>query len=261
MTKAVKRIRTYEKHFDLSSQQTLYLVYKYFGIVYSINSKQLIELMDYKILDENGDFIENLDTITKLSSKKMVIVKPLFYNKMSAKVYEYMKARLCFKNPYDGLTIATNPNKISLDKESKLTKYKEDTLKKLSREKGFYEAYNLFLCLNPSATLEDNVKWINFFKVGYSGVNLRKRTTVNTNKFIKIIRANDTGVFMYGLYLFIRSGIKGSETFIGSQKTFLSEWEDWYSEAENLIDKAEKVEELFKHRGKQGSTHKGGVAL
>jgi len=260
MSKAIKRIRNYSKHFELSDRQTLYLIYKYHGINYDINAKNLIELINLGILDEEGNFVENLDTVTKLTSKSIIVVKPLFYNKMSAKVYSYLKKNICFKNPYDNLPLAINPLEIKLDTEAKISKYKKDSISKLKKETGFYQAYMLFLCLMPTSEKAHNSKWNKFFKVIYGGVNLRKRTTTNTNAFVRIIRKNDTGVFLYSLYLFIRSGIKGDNTYIGSQKTFLSEWEDWYMQAENLIDNAEKVETLFKHSVSK-SSHKGGVAL
>ena len=260
MSKAIKRIQNYEKHFALSVKQTLYLIYKYHGISYNIGAKELIELMDLKILNEEGEFIENLETITKLTSKDLVIVKPTFDSEMSKEVFLHMTKYLCYKNPYDNLPIAIDPSKLKDHAEAKLADYKKSTIKKLKQNKEFYKVYMLFLSLMPTSADDDNTKWTHFFKVIYRGVNLRKRVTTNTTAFLNIVKKKDSGVFMYALYLFVRSGIKGDQTFIGSQHTFLIEWEDWYLTAETAIDKADSVSGLFRGKGK-GARHKGGVAL
>ena len=260
MSKAIKRISNYEKQFDLSVKQTLYLVYKYHEIPYSISAKELIELMTLKILNEEGDFIENLDTITKLTSKDLVVIEPIFESKMSKDVFLHLNKHLCYKNPFDKLPIAIDPAKIKTHAEAKLKDYKRSTLKKLKKNKEFYRVYMVFLSLMPTSADEDNTKWISFFKVIYRGVNLRKRVTTNITTFLNIVKKKDSGIFMYAVYLFVSSGIKGDQTYIGSQKTFLTEWEDWYMAAETAIENATSVDGLFRGRRK-GAKHKGGVAL
>lgn len=260
MSKAIKRIKNYQEHFELSDRQTLYLIYKHFGISYNISAKDLIELIEFKVLGEDGDFIENLDTVTKLTSKDLVVVKPKFETELSKEVYKYFLKYTCYKNPYDNAPIPFDATKLTNSVESTLLDYKKETTKKLRNNKEFYNIYIVYLCLLPTSIQDNNTKWVSFYKSLYSGVNIRKRITTIIPKFLKVVQKRDSGVFLYSIYLFVRSGIKGDQTYIGSQSTFWAEWEDWYLAAQTAIDGASSIDELFRAKGK-GSKHKGGVAL
>lgn len=259
MSKAIKRIENYQKHFKLSETQTLYLLFKYNDITYPITAKNLLDLMDKNILDEEGNFVENLETVTKLTSKKINITGPTFSSKLTGDIYGHLIKTTCFVNPVDDSPIVINPENIKYKQLEKLTEYKADTIRKLRKEEGFHNAYMLFLSMFPTSIKEDNSRWVSRFKVTYSGVNLRKRVGGNITPFLRLMKKKDTGILMYAVFLYIRSGIKGDQTYIGSQKTFLEEVDDWYMVAETAIRKVTKVEDLFKRHS--GSRHKGGVAI
>ena len=53
------------------------------------------------------------------------------------------------------------------------------------------------------------------------------------------------GVFLYGTYLFIKSGVKENKSYIKSVSNYLKEYDEWYKEAEIKIKKAKNLEELL----------------
>lgn len=264
--KGLKRIVKYKELYDLTSEQTLYMVLKYYNISYSLPPRGTIELMDLKILNEEGDFIENLATISKVSAKELIINKPFFETEFSKEIYSYLTRRICYKNPMNNKAIAKNPESFKKNKEKRLSEYTETCLKLVKGENNFLGVYNTFLALFPTMAPEtygnpDNSKWVTFFGVVYTGMNLRKRTVTNTNLFMRNLKKKDSGIFLYSLYLFIRNGIIGKETFIGSQKTFFNELDVWYEQAEVKIDEVDNVEDLFKGKRASNKGTKGGVTL
>jgi hypothetical protein len=72
------------------------------------------------------------------------------------------------------------------------------------------------------------------------------------------------GVLLYGVYLFISSGIQeNGKTFIGGQKTFLLEAEDWIEKAELAIEKvkdANDINKLFR-KSYSKTNYKGGATI
>jgi len=263
--KALNRIKKYQEYYSLTENETLYLVFKYFGISHHIPAEDLIELMNQGILDDDGEFVENLDTAGNSSVAKLKGNKPKYKSKTSKEVYKYLVSRLCYKDPHSSYPIAVNPDSITKKQKEALEKYRKESLAKIKKEDSFYGPYTVFQALFPTSLVNDgpnlnNTKWTAFFKVSYQGVNLRKRTISSGRSFMHVTKKTDMGVLLYAVYLFIRSGFRGDRTFIGSQTTFFKEWEDWYAQAEALIDQTENVEDLFKIKKGKGN-HKGGTIL
>lgn len=262
----IKRIVKYKDLYDLSSEQTLYMVLKHCDILYALPPREIIELMDLKLLDEEGEFTENLETIKKTTSSELIVDKPKFESKLTREIYNYLNRRICYKSPITGNPIAKNPDSIKKNKDKRLKEYDDKCFKLMKKEKNFVGVYNIFLSLFPTMAPEtygnpDNTKWVTFFGTTYSGMNLRKKTITNSNSFLKIVRKRDSGIFLYGLYLFILNGIVGDKTFIASQKNFLAEVDVWYEMAELKIDEATTVESLFKGKRASSKGTKGGVTL
>lgn len=268
MSKAIKRIRKYQEFYELSDRQTLYLVFKHAKINIHIGAKEIIDLVDKDILDEDGRFIENLNTITKITAKEIVAIKPKYESDLSKKVYIHLLKNVCYKNPYTNHPISINPVGIKLNVESKLQRYEQSCISRLKKETAFYNVYNVFLALFPTTVLTEsvatssNTRWVSFFKHTYDGVNLRKKTAENSSRLIKILKTHDAGVFLYATYLYVKSGIRKDQSFIGGQATFFKEWEDWYEQAENTIDDTTTIAKLFKHaKSDKESKFKGGIML
>jgi len=263
---AIKRILKYKEIYDLSSEQSLYLILKYLEHSYPLLPKEVVNLMDHGILEDDGSFVENLDTINTVNASEMIINKPIFENEFNKEVYLYLKRRLCFKNPFTGQAIAKNPKSIKKEVKKRLEEYDAKCLTMVKKEKNYVGVYNTYLALFPTIFPEthgnpDNEKWVTFFGVGYAGVNLRKKVRSNAYKVMRFLKKHDAGIFLYGLYLFVRNGIRGKDTFIGSQKTFMEEVDVWYEQAEIKLDEAKSVEELFKGKKSSSGGTKGGVTL
>jgi len=246
-----KKLLEIKEKKDLSDAQTLYLISIYHKINIYLAPEEFLELVDEEIINAEGELNVSLDP----KSSKALTNKPIFESKLTKQIYMYIKSAIAFKNTETGLAISINP-KHSPDR---IARYNDRITSLVKSKKAFYSPYSVFLALFPTMLLEDNKKWVSFFKSKYDGMELRKKTVTNANRFIKHTKNVDMGVFMYGVYLFIRNGIKENQTFIGGQKTFFEEWQDWYDKAKIAIDnvKGDDYIKLFKNKNK----YKGGVSL
>lgn len=248
--KIFKKIMKYKDTYNLSSAQTLYLMGVHLNEKVHLGPKDVIELMDYSLIDEEGLLVENLNVKTQ----DVLADKPVFETEKSKQVYIYLKGRLTYRNVESNLAVAVQ------GKPEKVRTYIKRCEFLLKNKKSFLNPYGVFLSMFPTMETEDNVKWVTFFKVPYGGMELRKKIQTNANRFIKNTKTRDMGIFLYGVYLFIRGGIRGKNTYIAGQAKFFLEWEEWYDKAELKMG-AESIDNLFKIKSSAATEYKGGASL
>jgi hypothetical protein len=231
MLKALKRIKEYDEIFGLSHRQSLYLIYKAHGISFPILSEDLVDLLNKKILNKQGEFTENFSKLknSELKSQELIPDEPQYTTDISKEVYKYMLSKLCFKDTVTGAPIAINPEHFKKSIETELKDARKNILTALGGRPNFVAAYNLFLSIFPSATTDHNKRWVAFYKSTYKGVNLRIRGRGNAKSFITAAKSMDIAYILYGAFLFVSNGIKPNNTFIGSQTKFFDELDEWVS--------------------------------
>jgi hypothetical protein len=104
-------------------------------------------------------------------------------------------------------------------------------------KKNLHEPFLVWMGLFPSENKEENKNWESFFGVEYAGTNIRKVTADTINAFKSKLRSGiDTGVFLIGTYMFVKSQIKDGKTFIPSIEKFLDVSQEWYIKAFEATD-------------------------
>jgi len=251
--KELKTILDLKESKELSDAQTLYIIALKLDTSIYIDPKEFLELIDEEILTDEGF----LNIVFNSSSSKALNIKPIFESNKTKGIYLYLKSAIAYKDIKTGLAIPVNIE----HSPDRVDKYFNRISTLIKQSKTFYNPYSVFLALFPTMLLEDNKKWVTFFKSKYSGMELRKKTVTNAKRFYTNSKDVDMGVFLYGVYLFINNGIINNETYIGGQKTFFEEWQDWYDKAKMVIDKFEGNDYKKLFRSKNRTNFKGGVSL
>jgi len=215
--------------------QALYLIYTYQKIPMNIDPEDLLILTSLKYI-HSGKVGKIL--LTQDSPIKDVIagtIKPSYINDISAEIPKKLVRLLGVKDPTTGgLHFPGTEDTVN------------DTARKyLSNEGLIAYHYIIFLFLFPIES-PTNRKWEkHFLSHEYKGPRLRLRSAATGRKFKTIANKMDMGAFLYGTYLFIKSGIRENKTYIKSVKNYLTEYQEWYDEALTLIKNAGSIDELF----------------
>jgi hypothetical protein len=253
-----KALKLKEKH-ELNDAQLLYIIYTYNNVDIYLDPVKFLELIELGILDNEGKVLADLSAE---KSSAALVDKPKFSTPITKAIYMYIKSGIAFKDVTTGLAVSVDVS-IGNQRSDKYKKRIESLIN--AKKKAFFSPYSVFLALFPTMNKVDNKKWNSFFKSGYDGMELRKKTQTNANRFLQHTLKCDMGIFMYSVYLFINNGISAKEdkTFIGSQKTFFSEFEDWYEKAEMEIEKIKKADDisLLFNRKNKSNFRGGGVAI
>lgn len=264
MIKTIKRIKKYDEIFDLSYSQSLYLIYKAYKISFPITKHDLLELINLKILNVEGDFVENFKKlkVKEIQNDKLIIDEPVFDSNKSKLVYKSMLDAICFLDPVTKAPITINPSHFDKTINQELKEARESTERALKGHVNYTASYNLYLSLFPTSTTAHNKRWVAFYKVGYSGVNLRIRGRGNAGKFMQAAKVTDMGVLLYATFLFVSNGIQGKKTYIGSQTRFFDELDEWVALATLEFNNVSEDDYtlLFKKKLKS-KDFKGGINL
>lgn len=227
------KIALEEKKID--EVQALYLIYTYQKIPMDIDPEDLLVLTGLKYI-HSGRVGKIL--LTQDSPIKDVIpgtIKPKYINDVSAAIPKKLVRLIGVKNPdTGGLHFSGSEDTVN------------DTARKYLGKEGLIAYhYMIFLFLFPIES-KTNRKWErHFLSHEYKGPRLRLRSAATGKKFKQIAKTKDMGAFLYGTYLFIKSGIRENKTYIKSIKHYLTEYEEWYDEALVAIQKADHVDDLF----------------
>ena len=137
-----------------------------------------------------------------------------------------------------------------IEKEIVRDKYLEDegvklylssynNLKKFKGDIVLGRYFLIFQSLFPGP-MTHNTKWNKRFGIIYDGNGLQDITVPVINKFIKIYKTKDIGIFLKTTYDFVKRSVKVEEgqCFMMKPNKFLSIYEPYYNEA---IDKLSKI--------------------
>lgn len=227
----------------ITETQALYLIYTYQGLDYPIEPNDLLELTKLKYII-NGKVGKILMTEESEGLKLKGTIKPIYCNDVSSKIPAKLCSLLSMANKDTGKFRFPGDETTA---EITATKY-------LGGEGLIAYHYLIFLYMFPVEG-EYNKKWDKHFlgTFPYKGARLRVRSKGTATAFKKTVKKLDMGIFMYGTYLFIQSCVGENRAYVKSITNYFKEFEEWYSEAEDKIKKAESIDSLFK-----ANTTKGG---
>lgn len=220
----------------IDESQALYIMFAYQKLPMDISPESLLALtkLKYIVGGKVGRIL--------LSQESSIIdvvagtIKPNYINDISAEIPKKLVRMLGVKDPESGgLHFPGSEDTIN------------DTARKYLGNEGLIAYhYMIFLYLFPIKG-KSNRKWERHFtSFEYNGPRLRLRSAASGRKFKNMAKKYDMGAFLYGTYLFIKSGCKENKTFIKSVNNYLKEFQEWYDEALVAIKKADSIEDLFK---------------
>ena len=220
----------------IDQEQALYLVFIQDDITYPISATKLLELTRLKYIISNriGKVLYTEDNV-KLHLKGTL--KANYTSELSAKIPAHICKLLCVKN------VATQKIKFINDDDSINV-----TADKFLGGEGLV-AYHflIFLFLFPLRG-ETNDRWQKHFTgKPYKGARIRVRSKKTGKLFLRAIKNKDMGIFLYGTYLFIKSCIQEDRTFVKTIQNYMLEYEDWYLEAEEIVNKSTTIQQLFRN--------------
>lgn len=235
MTILLNNVYSYLEKGEVSAEQALYLIYTSREISYPIKAQELLELTKLKLI-VNGKVSKEVYSEESVKTGLKGTIKPLYLTDISKQISTRLCNYVCVKNPItEGLLFPSGETTAHHTAENFL-----------NGEGLIAYHYLIFMFLFPIEG-ETNKRWEKHFfnSTPYHGARLRQRSKSSANEFKKIARKKDMGVFLYGTYLFIKSGVKENKSYIKSVSNYLKEYDEWYKEAEIKIKKAKNLEELF----------------
>lgn len=218
----------------IDKEQALYLIYTYNSIDYPIDAVPLFELtkLKYVVGNKIGKelLIENNINLSLSGT-----IKAFYESEISKQIPQKLLHLVCSKGE--------KPGSVYLPDNEQSIQTTADVY--LDKEGLIAHHYIIFLNLFPTIK-EKNRKWeAHFTGFPYKGVRLRIRSKRTGKAFKRIAKTRDMGVFLYGTYLFIQSCIRENKTYIKTIPHYLEEYEDWYEEAKEAINKSTDVNSLF----------------
>ena len=221
----------------IDETQALYLIFMNDSVDYPITATPLLELtkLKYVINNKVGPTLYKAENV-KLQLNGTVAAK--YTTDISKQIPKQLCNLFCMRNNKTGDVLFIN------DDDSITT-----TADKFLGGEGLI-AYHflIFLYLFPLRGAS-NKKWEKeFLGQPYKGARLRVRSKRVGKLFLTVARNKDMGIFLYGTYLFIKSCIQEDRTFVKTIPNYMLEYEDWYLEAEELVNNASTLQELFKNR-------------
>jgi hypothetical protein len=220
----------------IDSEQAMYLIYTYSSIDYPISSKRLLELTKLKYI-VSGRIGKALMIEENISLNVSGTIKPIYNTEVSKKIPTKILNLVGVKDPIT--------NNLKFPSGEVTIQHTTDNF--LKGEGLIAYHYLIFLFMFPIEG-ENNKRWEKHFNnsFAYKGVRLRLRSKGSATAFKRIVKKKDMGVFLYGTYLFIKSSIRENKAYVKSISNYMSEYEEWYIEAETKIAKAKDVESLFR---------------
>lgn len=218
---------------EISLKQALYMVYLYESKNYSICDEDLIDLMEKGHVTK-GKVALSLITETYSSGLSGTIV-PKYTTKKSQDTVIQLCKLFCTLDKKGNIIFAKDANPL-----------KYTAKHYLQNEELIAYHYLIFMYLFPLRG-DNNKNWEkHFIKTKYKGARLRQRTNSSAIKFKRIAKTKDMGAFLLGTYLFIKSSIQGSNTYIKSISNYLLEYQEWYDEALQLLKDGKDIQTILK---------------
>lgn len=219
----------------INKDQALYLIYTYKSISYPISATDLFALTKLKYI-VGGKIGKNLLIQENVKLNISGTIKPIYNSEVSKGIPAKLCRLLCVKDPVTGdLKLPGGENSINHTAE-----------RYLGGEGLISYHYIIFLFMFPVAG-EYNKRWEKHFTgFEYKGARLRVRSKGTATAFKRIVKNKDMGIFLYGTYLFIQSCIRDNKTFVKTITNYTKEYQEWYDEAKERVEKAKDVESLFR---------------
>lgn len=103
---------------------------------------------------------------------------------------------------------------------------------------GTAKYFIIFECLFPKKHMTLNRLWNLHFGITHTGTNKWDISGAVPSKFHKLYLQHDIGLFLTGVYLYVKDSIdlKKMMVFCGKPRNFLVNWNQWYEEAKLLIE-------------------------
>jgi len=100
---------------------------------------------------------------------------------------------------------------------------------------------HIFMQMFPSSDAKKNQSWNKHFETTWDNVTLRRLTKGTARKFQQIWKTKDIGLFLLGTYLFIQQSFNedANKYFIKNMENYMSEYEHWYNQAEEMLEAGE----------------------
>jgi len=116
-----------------------------------------------------------------------------------------------------------------------------DKLNSYSSNKLSLPFMYLFLEMFPTKDKSKNKAWEKHFGSEWDNVTLRRITNGTARKFASIWKTKDIGLFLLGTYIFIKSSFneKSGKYFVKNIENYLAEYQHWYEEASDMLEKGE----------------------
>jgi len=237
MSVFLKNVSELLKGEDINEQQALYLIFLKDEIQYEIDEKDLLELVVNKLVLNNA-VAKSL--LSRSKSSKKGVLEPKFEFELSKEVYEMLCRKVCNKNFKTGFLQLP-------EGETDLTYTSEEYL---NGEEELAPMFWTLLFLFPSKG-EPNKRWEKLF-IGdfYDGIPLRNRSKDAGRLFVTAARKYDMGALLLGTYRYIKDNVKEKKAYITTIPKYLKMHSEYTRQAALDIQKAKKVEELFKEPGK-----------
>lgn len=221
----------------LTQSQALYLIYTRNDKPFPIENDELLDLIEKGFIRANKVSKKMLTAQSVVNQDLKGTIIPKYELAISQEVTKKLCSLLCVVKPGTKEVLLPGGAGESI-------KYTADTY--LQKEGLIAYHYIILLFLFPVAGTT-NRRWEKHFTgFKYKGPKLRLRSRKNGAKFIGIAKKVDMGAFLYGTYLFIKSGVQANKTFIKSMPNYLTEYEDWYDEAYDILKECDDIEKLFK---------------
>ena len=238
MTILLKKVMSALEEALINEKQAMYLIYTYNGLPYPITAKELVALTKLKFIVGNkvGSILYTEESVITKQSGTML---PIYKYELSKEIPKKIASLVAVKAAEGDDFVFPNREKTV-----------DDTAKNYLGGEGLIAYhYLIFLFLFPTEG-EYNKRWEKHFlgKFPYKGAPLRHRTKGSATAFKRVVKNRDMGVFLYGTYLFIKSGIQENKTYIKTITNYFLEFEGWYDKAEAQIKKAKSLNELFNNK-------------
>jgi hypothetical protein len=220
----------------IDTEQAMYLIYTYNNVDFPITAPKLFELTSLKYI-VSGKIGKLLRTEESIALDIKGTIKPIYNSEISKKIPSKILNLVGVKDPIT--------NTLKFPSGEVTTKHTAE--KFLGGEGLIAYHYLIFLFMFPIEG-ENNKRWEKHFNNGfqYKGSRLRLRSKGTASAFKRVVKKRDMGVFLYATYIFIQSSIRENKAYVKSVTNYLSEYEEWYIEAEYKIKKAKDLESLFK---------------
>lgn len=233
MKRLIDNVVLVKNTFQLSVTQAVFLLAMNEGIEgIDINPEELIELINRGHINGNSltaetrSEIEKLIEVPTLAKVKKQIGSE--YPKMTRETCELVK-RLARTFMGDRLT----------GKEfGRLEPYFKDNILQVP-------FFFIFLSMFPSSDPKKNKHWEKKFKHKWEQPTLRRMSTGTAQKFKRIWKTKDIGLFLLGTMLFIQHSysVEADKFFLKKIEGYLNEYQDWYNMAEDALETG-KLEHL-----------------